>query len=93
MCMLEHACACLSMHVPLVRVYFHVSMCMHMHTPLVRVDTHVSQDKKDPSIITNTARIEGALPTIKQCLDKGAKAIVLMSHLGRPDGQPTPAFR
>ena len=60
---------------------------------LIRVDFNVPQDKKDPSIITNTARIEGALPTIKQCLDKGAKAVILMSHLGRPDGQPTPAFR
>jgi len=59
---------------------------------LMRVDFNVPQDKKDPSIITNTARIEGALPTIKQCLDNGAKAVVLMSHLGRPDGQPTPAF-
>ena len=44
------------------------------------------QDKKDPTIITNTARIDGALPTIKYCLDKGAKSVVLASHLGRPDG-------
>ena len=26
------------------------------------------------------------MPTIKYCLDKGAKSVVLMSHLGRPDG-------
>ena len=26
------------------------------------------------------------MPTIKYCLDSGAKAVVLMSHLGRPDG-------
>merc|ERR1719491_1762469 len=31
----------------------------------IRVDFNVPQDKKDPSIITNTARIDGALPTIK----------------------------
>ena len=30
--------------------------------------------------------IEGALPTIQFCLDNGAKSVVLMSHLGRPDG-------
>ena len=30
--------------------------------------------------------IDGAMPTIKYCLDKGAKSVVLMSHLGRPDG-------
>jgi len=47
---------------------------------------NVPQDKKDPTIITNTARIDGALPTIKYCLDKGAKSVVLASHLGRPDG-------
>jgi phosphoglycerate kinase len=27
-----------------------------------------------------------ALPTIKHCLTNGANNVVLMSHLGRPDG-------
>jgi hypothetical protein len=36
--------------------------------------------------------IEAALPTIKYALDHGAKAVVLMSHLGRPDGQPKKEF-
>jgi len=58
----------------------------------IRVDFNVPQDKKDPNIITNTARIQGALPTIKYCLDKGAKSVVLASHLGRPDGKPNPKF-
>jgi phosphoglycerate kinase len=31
-------------------------------------------------------RIVASLPTVQYCLDKGAKAIILMSHLGRPDG-------
>merc|ERR1719426_143454 len=53
---------------------------------LIRVDFNVPQDKKDPTVITNTSRIDGAMPTIKYCLDKGAKSVVLMSHLGRPDG-------
>jgi len=35
-------------------------------------------------------RIKAAVPTIKYCLDKGAKSVVLMSHLGRPDGTPMP---
>ena len=30
--------------------------------------------------------IDGAMPTINYCLEKGAKSVVLMSHLGRPDG-------
>uniref|UniRef100_A0A673WMV9 Phosphoglycerate kinase n=1 Tax=Salmo trutta TaxID=8032 RepID=A0A673WMV9_SALTR len=34
--------------------------------------------------------IKAAVPTIKHCLDHGAKAVVLMSHLGRPDGNPMP---
>merc|ERR1712176_788854 len=49
-------------------------------------DFNVPQDKKDPTIITNTQRIDGALPTIKSVLEKGAKSVVLASHLGRPDG-------
>merc|ERR1712137_651367 len=52
----------------------------------MRVDFNVPQDKKDPTIITNTQRIDGALPTIKYALEKGAKSVVLASHLGRPDG-------
>nr|AAW79328.1 phosphoglycerate kinase [Guillardia theta] len=52
----------------------------------IRVDFNVPQDKADPSKITNNARIVGALPSIKHCLEKGAKSVVLASHLGRPDG-------
>lgn len=36
--------------------------------------------------ITNTQRIVAAVDTIKYALEKGAKSVVLMSHLGRPDG-------
>merc|ERR1712224_845445 len=58
----------------------------------IRVDFNVPQDKKDPNIITNTARIDAALPTIKAVLDKGAKSVVLASHLGRPDGRVQEKF-
>lgn len=37
--------------------------------------------------ITNNQRIVAALDTVKYALDKQAKSVVLMSHLGRPDGQ------
>jgi len=37
--------------------------------------------------VTNNQRIVGAVPTIKYAIDHGAKAVVLMSHLGRPDGK------
>ena len=52
---------------------------------IMRVDFNVPQDK-ETGAITNPARITAALPTIKYILDKGA-SLVLMSHLGRPDGK------
>lgn len=39
-------------------------------------------------VITNNQRIVAALDTIKYALDKNAKSVVLVSHLGRPDGTP-----
>jgi phosphoglycerate kinase len=56
----------------------------------MRVDFNVPQDKKTGAI-TNTQRIEAALPTIKYALEKGA-SVVLASHLGRPDGQKIEKF-
>ncbi len=52
---------------------------------LMRVDFNVPQDKATGAI-TNTQRIVAALPTIEYALQNGA-SVVLMSHLGRPDGE------
>ena len=57
---------------------------------LMRVDFNVPQDKTTGGI-TNNQRIAAALPTIRFALEKGA-AVVLMSHLGRPDGQKIAKF-
>ena len=57
---------------------------------LMRVDFNVPQDKKTGAI-TNNQRIVAALPTIKYALEKGA-SVVLMSHLGRPDGKKVEKF-
>ncbi len=57
-------------------------------TVLVRVDYNVPlKDGK----ITDNYRIVQSLPTIKYLLDQQAK-VVLIAHLGRPDGQPNPKF-
>jgi phosphoglycerate kinase len=45
-----------------------------------------------PGAVTNTQRIDAAIPTIKYVLDHGAKSVVLMSHLGRPDGFVVPKY-
>ena len=57
---------------------------------LMRVDFNVPQDKTTGAI-TNNQRIAAALPTINYAIEKGA-SVVLMSHLGRPDGQRISKF-
>ncbi|MDB6167487.1 MAG: pgk [Verrucomicrobia bacterium] len=52
---------------------------------LMRVDFNVPQDKATGAI-TNNQRIVAAVPTIRHALGQGA-SVVLMSHLGRPDGK------
>ncbi|KAM3187497.1 hypothetical protein ACTXT7_002212 [Hymenolepis weldensis] len=56
---------------------------------LIRVDFNVPM--KDGKC-TNTQRITAAVPTIKNVLDRGAKSVVLMSHMGRPDGHPVEKY-
>ncbi|MBU4345919.1 MAG: phosphoglycerate kinase [Candidatus Omnitrophica bacterium] len=52
---------------------------------LVRVDFNVPQDEN--LNITDDTRIKATLPTIRYILEEGAGKVVLMSHLGRPDGK------
>lgn len=56
---------------------------------LVRVDFNVPLNEKFE--ITDTSRIDAAIPTIKKILSEGGSAI-LMSHLGRPKEGPTAKY-
>lgn len=61
---------------------------------LIRVDFNVPLEKgQDGAVkLTNNQRIVAALPTVEYVLKQGAKSVVLMSHLGRPDGHVVPSL-
>eukprot|EP01068_Selenidium_serpulae_P001694 Selendium_serpulae@DN1826_c0_g1_i1.p1 len=56
---------------------------------LLRVDFNVPIKA---GVVQDKTRISATIPTIKFALEKGASAVILMSHCGRPDGQAKPEF-
>lgn len=51
---------------------------------MLRADLNVPMNENFE--VTNTARIDRTVPTIKTLMDKGAKVVVI-SHFGRPEGK------
>ncbi|MFW5649625.1 MAG: phosphoglycerate kinase [Candidatus Alkaliphilus sp. MAG34] len=56
---------------------------------LLRCDFNVPMDEEGN--ITDDTRIRAAIPTIEYILDNGG-SVILMSHLGRPKGEPNPKY-
>lgn len=57
---------------------------LHGKVAMLRADLNVPMDENFN--VTNTARIDRTVPTIKELMDKGAKVVVI-SHFGRPEGK------
>ena len=62
-------------------------------TVLVRSDLNVplGSDEGGATVITDDSRIRASVGTIRRLSDAGARVVVL-AHLGRPQGTPDPAF-
>lgn len=59
---------------------------------LVRADLNVPLDHSgDGAVITDDGRIRATAPTLRALTDAGAR-VVVTAHLGRPQGEPDPAF-
>lgn len=56
---------------------------------LVRADYNVPLGKREDGTrkVMSDFRIQASLPTLKYLLENGAKKIIIISHLGRPEGK------
>jgi len=60
---------------------------------ICRVDYNVPLREENGTYqVANNQRITATLPTLRCILEKGAQRIVLLSHLGRPDGKVVPSM-
>ena len=61
--------------------------CKSQHTDCCGINQYYHRAMSLYCACVDFCRITAALPTIKYALNNGAKSVVLMSHLGRPDGK------
>ncbi|MEX3009692.1 phosphoglycerate kinase [Hoeflea sp. TYP-13] len=57
-------------------------------TVLIRADLNVPMKG---GVITDATRIERFVPTVRDIVDRGGKAVI-MTHLGRPNAEPNPLY-
>ncbi|KAG4304286.1 hypothetical protein PORY_002261 [Pneumocystis oryctolagi] len=74
----------------LSKKYSIVDLDLKNRNVFIRVDFNVPLDLNRK--ITNNQRIVESIPTIIYALEKEAKAVILASHLGRPNGQRNEKF-
>merc|ERR1719327_2375483 len=53
---------------------------------LIRTDFSCLRAKDEPSIFTNCIRVDGIIETIRDCLERGAQSVVVMTHMTPPNG-------
>jgi phosphoglycerate kinase len=58
---------------------------------LVRCDLNVPLSKDEPAKVADDGRIRASLPVLVQLINRGARVIVV-AHLGRPQGEPDPKY-
>ncbi len=56
---------------------------------LIRVDFNVPLKN---GVVTNDKRVRAAMPTLQYIIEQQPQAIILLSHLGRPKGEPDPTY-
>lgn len=59
---------------------------------IARFDFNVPFSKEEKGVISDTTRVDRAMPTIRHILENGASKLILMSHLGRPKGKINPDY-
>ena len=62
----------------------HITRHLKNSRVLMRVDFNVPLKENK---VSDPTRIIGAIPSIKKILGENPKSLVLVSHLGRPDGK------